>query len=189
MRANSSWPPGRMPNHSVREPGAHLTLVEASSRPRLLGENNSKSGLEEGSGGWKISTEKLLERERRSTNWPGKQAVWINRLIPTLKNGNVGMSILAALACLSRKSSGEQSPPQSSATFRGEALHEMAGETGGLDKSAHTRIEERQCGYEHFSSPGLTVEKYFGRTKPTSIISDFPGRGAPRNGRGNRRFG
>ncbi len=35
----------------------------------------------------------------------------------------------------------------------------MGGETGGLDKSTHTRIEERRCGYEHFSSSGLTVEK------------------------------
>jgi hypothetical protein len=61
---------------------------------------------------------------------------------------------------------------------KGEALHEMAGETGGLDKSTHTRIEERRCGYEHFSSPGLTVEKNFGRTElmKTSVplLPGFP---------------
>jgi hypothetical protein len=38
-------------------------------------------------------------------------------------------------------------------SVKGEALHEMAGETGGLDKSTHTHIEERRCGYEHFRSP------------------------------------
>jgi hypothetical protein len=64
-----------------------------------------------------------------------------------------------------------QIPPRRKEDFdrkspsKGEALHEMAGETGGLDKSTHTRIEEGRCGYEHFSSPGLTVEKNFGRTK------------------------
>ena len=41
----------------------------------------------------------------------------------------------------------------------------MAGETGGLDKSTYTRIENRRCGYEYFSNPGLNVEKNFGRTK------------------------
>ena len=46
-----------------------------------------------------------------------------------------------------------------------DALHEMAGATGGLDESTHPRIEERRCGYEHFSGPGLTVEKNFSRTK------------------------
>ena len=50
-------------------------------------------------------------------------------------------------------------------TSQRDALHEMAGETGGLDKSTHTRIEERRCGYEYFSSSGLTVEKNVGRTK------------------------
>ena len=81
--------------HCGRE---HLTLVEASSWLSLVGEKNSKSSLEEGGGGREILTEKLFERERRSTKWPGKQAVWINQLIPTSKNGDVGMSILAALA-------------------------------------------------------------------------------------------
>jgi hypothetical protein len=70
----------------------------------VVGENNSKSSPEEGSGGREISTEKLPERERLSTKWPGKQAVWvkqavwINQLIPASKNGDAGMSILAALA-------------------------------------------------------------------------------------------
>jgi hypothetical protein len=49
----------------------------------------------------------------------------------------------------------------------------MAGETGGLDESTHTRIEEWRCGYEYFSGPGLTVEKNFARTKPMKTSVPF----------------
>jgi hypothetical protein len=101
------WP---LANNFSGGRGVHFTFVEVSSCLGLVGENNWwEKTIQNPARRKEDFDRKSQKREMRSAKWPGKQAVWINPLLPTSKKGDVGKSILAALACLSKKTSGERS--------------------------------------------------------------------------------
>ncbi len=154
------------------------------------------------------------QRERRSTKWPGKQAVWINQLIPASKNGDAGMSILAAPAGLSRKTSGEQSSGCETQFFesfpytrkRVRLMYRLPQHGGdqwesGAGAPAHQNLAAPRTRRVNAKRPGVRnassalADKLALSTNSSPEESRFrqkisiKGRDVPRNDRGNRWFG